>query len=120
MLCAISCCINHQDINDNDQYVVSYDKPNLCNDYISKEQGSVNRISINFPRHCVLRHVLSDTNLLDEVDSWKEVEKRLTQPMSEGVQAARMCGSCNRICVCGQTIVETSRYITVRRVLLVQ
>ena len=37
------------------------------------EQGSANRFSINFPRYCVLGHVLSDTNPFDEVDSWKEV-----------------------------------------------
>ena len=75
MLRAISCCKNCQDINDNDnaEYVLSYDKPDLCNDYISKEQDSADRFSINFPRHCVLGHVLSDTNPLDEVDSWKEV-----------------------------------------------
>ena len=74
MLCGISCHKNRQDINDNDQHVLSYNEPDLCNDYISKEQGSANRISINnFPRHCVLGHVLLDTDSLNEVDSWKEV-----------------------------------------------
>ena len=37
------------------------------------EQDKADRIFINFPRHCVFGHVLSDTNPLDDVDSWKEV-----------------------------------------------
>ena len=69
MLYAISRCKNRQDINGNDQYVLSYNELNLCNNYISKEQGNVDQFSIKFPRHCVLGHVLLDTDLLDKVDS---------------------------------------------------
>ena len=68
--------------NENDQYVLSYDEPDLCNDYISKEQGRNHRFSINFPRHCVLGHVLSDIDPLDEVDSWKEVVRPTKKPRS--------------------------------------
>ena len=37
------------------------------------EQDKADQFSISFPKHCVLGHVLSDTNSLNEVDSWKEV-----------------------------------------------
>ena len=67
MLRAIGCHENRQSDNDNYQYVLSYDKPDLCDNYISMEQGSADRFSINIPRHCVLGHVLLDTNPLDEV-----------------------------------------------------
>ena len=80
MFCVISCCRNHWDINDNDQYVLSYNRSNLCNNYISKKQGSPNQFSINFPRHYVLGHVLLDTNSLNEVDSWKEVVQPTKKP----------------------------------------
>ena len=82
ILRAISRDENHQDINDNAEYVLSYNKPNLCNDYISKEQGSVDRFSINFPRHYILGHVLLDTNPLNEVDTWKEVVQPSKKPRS--------------------------------------
>ena len=82
MLCAISCCENCQGVSDNDQYVLSYKEIDLCNDYISMEQGSADRFSINFPGHCALGHVLSDTNPLNEVDSWKEVVRPTKKPMS--------------------------------------
>ena len=72
MLCAILCCKNRHNNNKNDQHVLSYDEPDLYNDYISKEQGSNDRFSINFPRHCVLGHVLLDVDPLNEVDSWKK------------------------------------------------
>ena len=62
-----NCCDN----NKNDQYVLSYHKLGLCNDYISKEQGSNDQFSIHFPRHCALGYVLSDVNPLDEVALWK-------------------------------------------------
>ena len=52
---------------------LSYDESNLCNDYISMEEDKTDRFSISFPRHCVFGHVLSDTDPLDVVDSWKEV-----------------------------------------------
>ena len=69
MLRAINCQENRQDMNDKEDYSLSYDKPDLCNDYISMEQDKADRFSISFPRHCVFGHVLSDTDPLDEVDS---------------------------------------------------
>ena len=48
MLCAILCCKNSQNNKENIQYVLSYNEPDLCNDYISKEQGRNYRFSINF------------------------------------------------------------------------
>ena len=73
MLCAIHRNKNCQDKNKIDQSIFSYDEPNLCNDYISKEHGSNNRFGVNFHQHCVLGHVLLDIDPLDDVDSWKEV-----------------------------------------------
>ena len=73
MLRAISRREKRQDINDKATYVLSYDEPDLCKNYISKKQNNANQFSINFPRHCVLGHILSDTDPLDDVDSWKEV-----------------------------------------------
>ena len=61
------------DINNKEDYSLSYDKPDLCNDYISMEQDREDSISISFPRHYVFGHVLLVTDPLDEVDSWKEV-----------------------------------------------
>ena len=82
MLRAINHGENCQNNRDNDQYVLSYNKPDLCNDYISMEQGSADRFSINFPRYCVLGHVLLDTNLLDEMDSWRELTRPTNKPRS--------------------------------------
>ena len=82
MIRTISHRENRRDINDNDQYILSYNEPDLCNDYISKEQDSDDLFSINFPRHCVLGHVLLDTDPLDEVNSWKEVVRPSKKPRS--------------------------------------
>ena len=46
------------------------------------KQGSTDRFSINFPRHCVLGHIFPDTNTLDGVDSWKEVVQPTKKPRS--------------------------------------
>ena len=82
MLRAILCCKNCRDNSKNDQYVLSYDEPDLCNDYISKKQGRNDRFSIKFPRHCVLGHVLSDVDPLDDVDLLKEVVQPTKKPRS--------------------------------------
>ena len=73
MLRSINRRENRQYINNNEDYSVSYKESNLCNGYISMEQDKADRFSISFPRHCVFGHVLSDTNPLNDVDSWKEV-----------------------------------------------
>ena len=63
---------------------LSYDEPDLCNAYISKEPGSDDRFYIKFLYHCVLRHVLLDTDPLDNVDSWKEVIQPIRKLRSLG------------------------------------
>ena len=68
MLLAINHWGNRQDINNNEDYSLSYEEPDLCNDYISLEQDKADRFYISFPRHCVLGHILSNTEPLDEVD----------------------------------------------------
>ena len=81
MLRAINFQENCQDINDKEDSL-SYNEPDLCNDYISKEQDNADRCFVNFPRHCVLGHVLLDTDPLDEVDSWKKVVRPSKKPRS--------------------------------------
>ena len=39
----------HHDIDNKEDYSSSYNKPDLCNGYISKEQDKVDRFSIRFP-----------------------------------------------------------------------
>ena len=73
MLQAINIRKKRQDINDNEHHSLPYDEPDLCNDYISMEQDKTDQFSTNFPKHCILGHDLSDTDPLDDVDSWKEV-----------------------------------------------
>ena len=73
MLRAIDSRTNRQDFNNIEHQSSLYDEPDLCNDYISMEQDKADIFSISFPRHCVLGHVLSETDPLNEVDSWKEV-----------------------------------------------
>ena len=75
IICAIHHCqnANCQEPTNISQHFLAYNKPDLCNGYKSKEPDYDDRFCINFPCHCVLRHILLDTNLLDNVDSWKEV-----------------------------------------------
>ena len=73
MIEAIHSWVNHQDINDIEHHSLPYNKPDLCNDYISMEQDKADRFPISFPRHCIFGHVLLDTNPHNNVDSWKEV-----------------------------------------------
>ena len=39
---------------------------------------------INFPRHCVLGHVLFDSDPLDDLGPWKEVVRPTKKPRSVG------------------------------------
>ena len=82
MLRAINRWENRQDINDKEDYSLSYNKSDLCNDYIFMEQDKADRFSINFPRHCVLGYIFLDTNPLNEVDSYKEVLQSSKNPRS--------------------------------------
>ena len=68
MLCAIHRCQNHQGNDDTSQPFLSYNEHDLCNDYISKDPANNDHFCINFSCHCVLRHVLLDTDPLDNVD----------------------------------------------------
>ena len=42
----------------------------------------MNRFCINFPRHCVLGHVLLDSDPLDDLGPWKEVVRPTMKPRS--------------------------------------
>ena len=84
MLHAINLRENRLDINDMEDYSLLYDEPDLCNDYISMEQDKADRFSISFPRHCVFRHVLSDTDPLNDMVPGKEVVRPSKKPRSVG------------------------------------
>ena len=71
-----------QNISNKEDHSLSYDKPDLCNDYTFMEQDKANQFSISFPRHCVFGYVLSNTNPLNEVDSWKEEVRPSKKPRS--------------------------------------
>ena len=75
MIRAIHChqVAEHLESVEVSQLILPYDEPDLCNDYISRDPDYIDRFSTNFPRHCVLGHVLSDSNPLDELGSWTEV-----------------------------------------------
>ena len=45
------------------------EEPELCNNFISKELDYIDRFCIDFLRHCVFGHVLSDSDPLNDVDS---------------------------------------------------
>ena len=55
------------------QHILPYDKPDLYNDYITKEANYMDRFHINFPCHCAFGHVLLDFDPLDDLGPWKEV-----------------------------------------------
>ena len=50
-----------------------YGEPDLSNDYILKNPDYIDRFCLNFPCHCVLDQVDSDTDLLDNVLLRKDV-----------------------------------------------
>ena len=51
------------------QDILPYDELDLYNDYISKEPDYMDRFCMNFLCHCVLGHVLSDSNPLNDLGS---------------------------------------------------
>ena len=67
-----------------DQHILPYDEPDLYNDFITKDTSQPSRFIINFPRHCVLGHVLSDSDPLDDLGPWKEVVRPTKKPRSVG------------------------------------
>ena len=69
MICATN---RHQDITCQEYTEVKlpflpYGESDLCNSYILKNPNYIDYFCINFPCHCVLNQVCSDTNLLDNV-----------------------------------------------------
>ena len=66
------------------QHVLPYNEPDLYNDYITKESDYMDRFCINFPCHCVLGHVLLDSDSLNNLGPWKEVVQPTKKPRSVG------------------------------------
>ena len=75
MIRAIHCCqvAEHLEFIEVSQHILPYDEPDLYNDYISKELDYMDCFCINFLHHCVLGHVLSDSDPLNYLGSRKEV-----------------------------------------------
>ena len=69
MICVINCCqnVSCQELTDVKKPFLSYDDPDLCNDYILKDWNYIDCFCINFLCHCVLGKVPLGTNLLDNV-----------------------------------------------------
>ena len=44
------------------QHILPYNEPDLYNDFITKEINYKDCFIINFPCHCILGHVLSDSD----------------------------------------------------------
>ena len=80
---------NRLELIDVSQPFLPYEKLDLCNDFISKELDYIDRFCINFPRHCVLGHVLLDSDSLNNVGSWKEVVRPTKKPRSVGPQKSK-------------------------------
>ena len=64
------------------QHILPYNEPDICNDYISRDPDYIGHFSINFPCHCVLKHVLSDSDPLDDLGSWTEFLQQTKKPRS--------------------------------------
>ena len=92
MLCVIHRCQNVycQKPTYISQPFLLYNERDLCNDYISKGIGNNDRFCINFPCHCVLGHVLLDTDPIDDVGSWKEVVQPTKKPRSAGPHKSKL------------------------------
>ena len=69
MIRAIHCCqvAEHLDLIHLSQHIVPYDEPDLYNDFITKVSDYKDRFYINFPRRCVLGHVFSDSDPLNNL-----------------------------------------------------
>ena len=76
--------------------LLTSNKLNLCNDFISMEPDCIDCFCINFPQHCVLGHVLSDSDPLNDVDSWKEVVQPFRKPRSVGPRKSKPTKSTNQ------------------------
>ena len=84
MIRAFHCCqvAEYLESIDLSQHILPYDAPNLYNDYRTKEPDYKDLFLINFPRHSVLGHVLSDSDPLDDLGPWKVV---IQPPRNQGV-----------------------------------
>ena len=74
MIHAIHCCqvAAHLESIELSQHIFPYDEPDLYNNYITKEPDYMDGFHVNFPRHCVLGHVLLDSDPIDGWGPWKE------------------------------------------------
>ena len=61
-----------------------FDEPKLCNNYTLRDSEYIDRFRINFPCHCVLNQVDSNTNLLDNVILIKVALQLTKKPRSVG------------------------------------
>ena len=84
------CAIHHRQVAEHlesievSQHIWPYDEPDLYNNYLFKEPDYMDRFCINYPRHCVLEHVLTDSDPLNDLGSWKEVVQPTKKPRSVG------------------------------------
>ena len=86
MIQAISCCkdAERQKLIGATQPLLPPEEPDLRNDFISKEPNYFDGFCINCLQHYIFGHILSDSDPLDDVDSWKEVVRPTKKPRSVG------------------------------------
>ena len=86
MICAIHCrqVAEHLESIEISQHILPYNELDSYNDYITKERDYMDCFRINFLRHCMLGHVLSDSDPLDDLGPWKEVVQPIKKPRSVG------------------------------------
>ena len=86
MIRAIHCrqVAKHLNLSNLSQHILPYNEPDLYNDFLTNEVDYKDHYTINFPRHCVLGHVLLDSDLLDDLGPWQEVVQPTKKPRSVG------------------------------------
>ena len=72
------------------------EEPDLCNYFITKEPDYIDCFCINFPQHCVLGHVLSDSNPLGHMNSWKKIEQPFRKSRSIGPRKSKQTKSTSK------------------------
>ena len=80
----------HLDLSNLKQHILPYDEPDLYNGFISNEADYKDRFYINFLRHCVLGHVLSDSDPHDDLGPWHEVVRPTKKPRSVGPHKSKL------------------------------
>ena len=78
------------------QPLLTPEEPDLCNNFISKEPDYIDSFCIHFPQHCVLGHVLFNSDPPGNMDSRKEVVQPSRKPRNVGQHKSKPKNPINR------------------------